>query len=135
MKPRRLAQWFALIAGSMDLLTGVGLVFLPELTLRVMQVAPLDAEALVFFRWVGAFVGSVGASYFWALARGGEARLRTVFEITALCRLFVGLFSAWSVIQGSLSLAWISVPVTDLALAGAQVWLLKKISADHDAAP
>lgn len=132
MKPLRLAQWFALIAGSMDLLTGVGLVFLPELTLRMMRADPVSAEALVFLQWVGAFVGSVGASYFWALARGGEARLRTVFEITALCRLFVGLFSAWNILQGSLALVWISVPLTDLALAGAQVWLLKKMSSAHD---
>jgi hypothetical protein len=128
-----LARWLALGAGAMDLLTGLGLVFVPTLVLRLMGVAEgqdptgssgLQGEGLVFLRWVGAFVGAVGASYLLAVDRGGTDRLRGVLEFTIPFRLAAGCFSAVAVGLGWLPAMWVSVAGTDLALVGVQAWLL-----------
>jgi hypothetical protein len=119
-----LARGLASGAGAMDLLTGLGLVFAPGLVLPLMQVAVPAGDGLVFLRWVGAFVGAVGASYLLAVARGGAERLRYVLEFTIPFRLAAGCFSAAAVALGWLPVMWASVAVTDLALAGVQGWLL-----------
>lgn len=126
MKTNRL-KWIrsgAALAGAMDFLTGVALVFAPAPTLRLMQVAPPGAEAMVFLRWVGAFVGAVGASYLLAAWNGSETRLRAVLSLTVVFRLAAGGYSAAAIWAGWLSPAWASVPVTDLALVVVQLWLL-----------
>jgi len=115
----------ALGAGAMDFLTGLGLVFAPGRVLPLMRVAVPAGDGLVFLRWMGAFVAAVGASYLWALARGG-GRLRAVLEFTILFRLAAGGFSAAAIGLGWLPAAWASVPAADLALAVAQVWLLTR---------
>ncbi len=120
------ARWLALGAGAMDFLTGLGLVFAPVRVLPLMGVAVPTGDALVFLRWMGAFVGAVGASYLLALVLGGVTRLRAVLEFTILFRLAAGGFSAAAIGLGWLSVAWTSVPVTDLALVVAQVWLLRR---------
>lgn len=125
-KTIKLARLLALGAGAMDFCTGFGLVFAPGLVLPLMRVAVPEGDALVFLRWVGAFVGAVGASYLLALARGGEARLRGVLEFTIPFRLAAGAFSGAAVALGWLPMMWASVPVTDLALAAAQAWLLMR---------
>lgn len=121
-----LARWLALGAGAMDLLTGLGLVFMPTWVLPLMRVAVPAGDGLVFLRWVGAFVGAVGASYLLAVDRGGVDRLRSVLEFTIPFRLAAGGFSAAAVLLGWLPVMWASVPVTDLALVGVQVWLLNR---------
>ena len=118
------AQTFALFAGAMDAATGAGLVALPGLTLSAMGVATPGAEALVFLRWVGAFVGAVGASYLIALARGGAQRLRSVFEFTVWFRGAAGGYCAAAVLAGALEPRWFTVSLTDGALVVAQIWLL-----------
>ncbi len=125
MNVNRLARVYAALAGAADLGTGIGLVFLPGPVLALMGVAPVTGEALVFLRWVGAFVGAVGASYFWALWRPAMG-LRAMLELTILFRVAAGLFSAWAIATGGLTAAWWSVPVTDLGLVAVQVWLLRK---------
>jgi hypothetical protein len=125
------ARGLALIAGSMDFATGVGLVFAPRLVLPLMSVAVPAGDALVFLRWVGAFVGAVGASYLLALVRGGTERLKSVLEFTILFRLAAGGFSGAALVLGWLPAAWTSVPVADLALVAVQVWLLRKGGWDH----
>lgn len=126
MTTKRQAWWLALGAGSMDFATGLGLVFAPATALALMGAAAPGAEALVFLRWVGAFVGAVGASYLLALARGGDARLRAVLEFTIVFRLAAGGFSAAALGLGWLPWVWASVPAADFALAGAQAWLLRR---------
>lgn len=122
----RMAWWLAAGAGSMDLATGVALVAMPAVTLSLMQVEAVQGAELVYLRWIGAFVAAVWASYVFALVIGGRARLRAVLEFTLLVRLAVGLFTAIALGRGWLGMAWVSVPVTDLTLAAAQIWLLAK---------
>jgi hypothetical protein len=126
MKPNpieNLARGLALGAGLLDFCTGLGLVLAPALTLRLMRAGPVGAEAEIYLRFTGVFVGLVGFSYLWGLA-GGPARLRAVLMLTTWFRLAVGGFSAWAVAAGRLTPAWSSVPATDLLLAAAQAWLL-----------
>jgi len=121
-----LARVLALGAGAMDFLTGLGLVFVPAQMLPLMRVAVPAGDGLVFLRWVGSFVGAVGASYLLALVRGGGARLRAVLEFTILFRLAAGGFSAAAIGLGWLPVAWASVPAADFALVAAQAWLLRR---------
>ena len=127
----RWARWLALGAGVMDFLTGLGLVFVPARVLPLMGVAVPAGDTLVFLRWMGTFVGAVGASYLLALALGGVTRLRAVLEFTILFRLAAGGFSAAAIGLGWLSVAWTSVPVIDLALVVMQVWLLRRGGRDR----
>lgn len=120
------ARGLALVAGAMDLATGMGLVCVPGFTLWVMQVGAPGAEALIFLRWVGAFVGAVGASYLLTLARGGAGRLRDLFVLTLLFRAAAGGYCAVAVERGELEARWAVVAVTDLALVAAQLWFLKR---------
>lgn len=126
MKTIRLAKGLALAAGAMDAATGLGLVFAPRLTLGAMLLAPPGSEALVFLRWVGAFVAAVGFSYLVALARGGAGRLREIFATTLLFRAAAGGYCAAAVIAGALDLGWITVAVTDGALVVVQIWLMRR---------
>jgi hypothetical protein len=126
MKPTPLektARGLALVAGGLDFSTGLGLVLAPALMLRLMRVGLVGAEAEIYLRFTGVFVGLVGFSYLWGLA-GGPARLRVVLALTAWFRLAVGIFSTWAVATGRLAPAWSSVPATDLLLAAVQAWLL-----------
>ncbi len=120
-----IARRLALVAGLMDFMTGLGLVLLPALTLGLMLVPVPGAEALVFVRFVGAFVAAVGASYLWALRRPVE-RLRVVFGVTCLFRVAAGTFCLVGVICGWLGVAWLSVVATDYLLVAAQTWLVSK---------
>ena len=126
MKTLKLGRGLALVAGAMDAATGAGLVLLPTWTLRCMGVGAPGAEALVFLRWVGAFVGAVGLSYLVALARGGAGRLREVFVTTLLFRAAAGGFCAVAVASGALEARWITVALTDGALVAAHFWLLRR---------
>lgn len=124
--PTRFARGLALGAGLLDGATGLGLVFAPAIVLGLMGAPVPGEEALVYLRWVGAFVTAVGASYLVARVAGGGERLRSVLEFTIGFRLAAGLFSAFAIARGWLGPAWVSVPVTDFGLVVAQVWLLRK---------
>lgn len=128
---RLIARGLAGVAGSADFLTGVGLLAAPTLVLRAMSVAAPGAEALVFLRFVGAFVGAVGASYLLALATGRDDRLWAVFRVTLVFRLAAGGYVGVAVSGGSLAPAWLSVTVTDLLIAAGQVWLLRREPRAH----
>lgn len=125
MSINRIARFYAIVAGASDFFTGVGLVFLPEVVLPLMGVPGIEHDALVFLRWVGAFVGAMGLNYWWALLRPSVG-LRAVLELTILFRLAAGVFSAVAIMRGWLGPAWWSVPATDLIFAGVQVWLLRE---------
>lgn len=126
MRPaaQRLAWWLALGAGGLDFCTGIGLAVAPAQVLPLMGVSVPDRAALIWLRWVGAFVWAVGASYLLALVLGGEARLRTCLELTLPFRFSAGLFSTVAITSGWLSLGWTSVPATDFTLLITQLWLL-----------
>lgn len=124
MNTVNLARWLAAGAGAMDLLTGLGLVFVPGWVLPLMGVGMPEGDGVIFLRWVGAFVAAVGASYLLAVDRGGADRLRAVVEFTIPFRLAAGCFCAVAVGLGWLPTAWVSVPAADLSMVAAQVWLL-----------
>ncbi len=124
-KPESLARWITLGAGLLDLFTGLGLVLLPALTLRLMGVAPVGLPAETYLRFLGVFVGAVGFSYLWALWRG-PATLRGMLELTIFFRLGAGAFCTWALATARLDPAWWSVPATDFVLAAVQVWLLSR---------
>lgn len=123
--PEKFARVLAMAAGLLDATTGLGLVFAPDLMLRLMRVAPVGAEAETYLRFTGVFVGVVGCSYLWGLMRSA-ATLRTVLTLTIGFRLAVGVFTSWAIATGRLAPAWSSVPATDLLLASIQTWLLAK---------
>ena len=123
---RNLAIVYTALAGGMDAITGPWLVFAPASALAAMRV---DAEPdAIFLSFVGAFVGTVGWSYLWALQRwlrhGDVAFLRAVWRVTILFRLAAGSYCATQIALDNLAVGWISVPLTDFALAAAQTWLL-----------
>lgn len=109
----------------MDFSTGLGLVFLPALTLQLMGVAVPGDEALLFVRFVGVFVASVGASYLWALT-APALRLRLVFGFTNIFRTGAGTFTGICVIAGYLSPGWLAVTAADIALVVLQTWFLRR---------
>jgi uncharacterized protein YjeT (DUF2065 family) len=122
----RIARLFTLTAGAMDFATGLGLVFFPTQLLALMRVATPAPDALVFLRFVGVFVAAVGATYLWAWSRRHTASLRFVFAFTIIFRFAAGTYSAFAIALGWLPPMWLSVPVTDLFLVAAQLWLLRQ---------
>jgi hypothetical protein len=121
----RFTRLLALGAGLMDTLTGLGLVAAPALTLRCMLAPVPGTEALFYVRFVGVFVGAVGASYLLALVRGNGNTLRQVLRFTLVFRAAAGLFTGSAVLAGALAPAWLAVTFTDLLLVGLQSWLLR----------
>lgn len=125
MNATRVGIWLARVAGAMDFATGVGLVAAPAWTLARMAVPVPGDEALLFVRFVGAFVGAVGASYLWAAARPRE-RLRVMLGLTVWMRVAAGTFTGVAVASGALAGGWLAVTATDWTLAVAQLWLVAK---------
>jgi len=128
--PDRIGIGLCLVAGGLDLGTGLSLVAVPQWILPLMGVDVPGSDGLVYLRFVGAFVAAVGASYLWVLAAPRE-RLRTVLGVTILFRLAAGGYSLAAIALGTLPIAWISVPVTDLGLVALQSWLLAKGAGRH----
>jgi hypothetical protein len=125
MNATRVGIWLARVAGAMDFATGVGLVAAPAWTLVRMAVPVPGDEALLFVRFVGAFVGAVGASYLWAAARPRE-RLRVMLGLTVWMRVAAGTFTGVAVASGALAGGWLAVTATDWTLAVVQLWLVAK---------
>lgn len=126
MTTTRMARWLAIGAGAMDFGTGLGLVAWPVWTLARMGVAaPATSEAEWFMRFVGAFVGGVGACYLWA-ATGPRERLRVTLGAMVWLRSAAGVFTGVAVARGALAPAWLAVTATDGTLVIAQLWLLAK---------
>ena len=130
-KTERMARWLAFCAGALDFTTGLGLVFTPAWTLRLMGAAPVARPAETYLRFLGVFVCLVGFSYLWALWRGPRA-LRGILELSIFYRLGAGAYCAWAVATGRLDPAWGSVPAVDFACAAAQAWLLRRGVFKHE---
>jgi hypothetical protein len=129
---RPAAVWFLVAAGLSDLGTGLALVAAPGLVLALLGIAgpgPTLAGGGAYLRFVGAFVAGVGAAYLYPFVPGlapRPGRLATIAEVTALVRGGIALFLAGAVATGTLAAAWLLVAGFDAALAGAQVWMLRR---------
>ena len=128
----KLIDLYCAVAGALDTVTGLLLVATPTVTLGWMGIANLPVEP-VYMSWIGVFVGSIGLFYLLpfvlpALLGGAKVtRQIVVLEVTALARCLVAAFVAVSVLRGALEPAWMSVAATDLGLAVAQGFLLRRV--------
>lgn len=127
----RLARWEAIVIvllGAGDLVTGVLLVASPTFVESLLFLAPSDPEAATFVRWIGVFVGSIGAAYLlpWRtrdlIAR--RERLRFVLEWAAWARLAVAAFVGVNVLAAALPEGWCLVGAYDALAASGQLALL-----------
>ncbi|MGZ0656283.1 hypothetical protein ACWPKS_11820 [Coraliomargarita sp. W4R72] len=129
-KKKRMLVGFCLLAGLMDMLSGALLMGFPVFTLKLMGVPPVMPEAVVFVRFVGAFVFAVGTLYLFAPIPALLTRvwswLWAMLLATAWIRAVICLFTTVAIASGALSLHWWSVPVTDGSLAALQIWVLWK---------
>lgn len=123
MKRNGYLKLWSLGVGAMDALTGLGLMFVPAWVLSCLRIDVPSEEAVVFLRWIGAFVCAVGLSYGLALCgrRGwGEAS----WIMTALARLMVATFLAVQILHGTLASAWGIVALSDALVAFVQLAVL-----------
>jgi hypothetical protein len=120
------AVCYATLVGGIDFCTGLALIAVPAFTLDVMGAAVPGTDALVFVRFVGVFVASVGASYLWASLFARAESFRTVLQLTLLFRLGAGTFTGVAVLAAMLGTAWLAVTATDLTCVLVQAWLLMR---------
>jgi hypothetical protein len=118
MNKREIIKWWSVGAGGMDAVTGLLLIVAPLMVLRLLGIATLAADALIFLNWVGVFVMAVGLSY--GLALTGRARGETVWMFTGMVRLLVAAFLTVRVISGAMEPAWLLVAVSDGLVAAGQ---------------
>lgn len=123
MNKQLFVMGWSVAVGAMDAVTGLLLVVAPALVLKLLGIAPPPPEALVFLSWMGVFVAGVGLSY--GLVLGDRRRGPTVWQITALVRVLVGIFVLWRIADGSLVPLWAAVALTDLIVAGGQLAMLR----------
>lgn len=123
--PDFLARALCGFAGAMDAAAGLGLMLVPTVVLPLMFLAVPGPEALIFLRFVGAFVAAVGTTYLWALAAPAE-RLRVILGATIIFRIAAGGYSLSAILLGHLSPMWLSIPAADFGLAVAQFLLLRR---------
>ena len=126
---KQVIGWWNLAVGSMDAATGILLVFLPAVTLRVMGLPVPGAEGLTYLSWVGVFVTTVGCAYYLAIGvpktHAEFCIWKTVWKITALARSLVGAFVIWKIAAGDIGVRWIMVALADWAVAGVQWYGLR----------
>jgi hypothetical protein len=124
----RIIVLFSLCAGAMDASTGLLLMSAPAWTLALMRVTMPVPEALVFVRFIGAFVFSVGSLYLFAALinwRSGQWEpLRSVFLVAGWVRTVVCVFTSIAIVSGALSSTWFSVPLADGCFAVFQFWVV-----------
>lgn len=122
---RKLFWWNAGV-GAMDACTGLLLLFAPTLTLRLMGLQAIGAEARIFLSWMGAFVFGVGASYFLALRVRSAEEGEMIWKMTALVRAVIAMFVIAQVTRATLEPLWLSVAATDAFVALVQLVGLKR---------
>lgn len=123
MNKQKFLRLWSVAVGSMDAVTGLLLVFVPGLVLRLLRIEPPSADAWVFVSWIGVFVTGVGLSY--GLAMGAAARAETVWIFTALIRSLVAIFLGAQIWAGALAPAWALVAVADASVAVGQLVILR----------
>jgi hypothetical protein len=115
----RLLIAYQLLTGLSDSTTGLLLLFVPQLTLRLMRLDE-PADTLPFLSYIGAFVLSVGIACLYGgfLARKVETdRLEVVWLLTTIIRGLVAVFLTIKIATGGLQPGWATVAVSDGALA------------------
>ena len=125
----RLLPVYCLVAGAMDLATGLLLIGAPVSTLRLMGIVVTPAEP-IYLRFVGLFVAATGSLYLLPFVSRSlpsrRLRERAALETTALVRALVAVFVTASIAAGVLEPAWVSVALVDGVLALAQLLLLPR---------
>jgi hypothetical protein len=123
MNKQQFVIWWSAAVGAMDAVTGLLLVVAPALVLKLLGIPLPSLDALVFLSWMGVFVAGVGLSY--GLVLIDRKSGPTVWMITALVRVLVGVFVSWRIMDGSLVPLWAAVALTDLIVASGQLALLR----------
>jgi len=123
---KRKLFWCNVGVGAMDACTGLLLMFVPTMTLRLMGLQAIGAEAQIFLSWMGAFVFGVGASYFLALRVRSPEEGEMIWKMTALVRAVIAMFVIAQVSRGTLEPLWLSVAATDALVALVQLVGLKR---------
>ena len=116
---------YQLLAGACDTATGILLIVAPAWTLAVMGVAHSSfPHAATSF--VGTFVCAVGLAYLYAarlpMNLANAPRWQTTWALTALIRSLVSVFLFWQIAIKQMEMAWLTVALTDGALAMVQ-WI------------
>ena len=117
---RKIILSVTLLVGAMDTLTGLLLMFLPEITIGLMGIT-IPYTDWIFIRFVGAFVFGVGSTYLIGFISStvfnNWNELRSIWKITAWIRFSICVFTSITIIGGWIDPAWIGVPLTDGAFA------------------
>lgn len=119
---RRVLIAYQGITGFSDSLTGILLLFVPQLTLRLMELHE-PPDTFPFLSYIGAFVFSVGLACLYGalLARKGAIdRLEVVWLLTAITRGLVAVFVTIKIVSGDFTPGWASVAVSDGVFAALQ---------------
>ncbi len=118
--------YYCMAVGAMDAVTGLLLVFVPEITLSLMGLEMVQEPVLL--RWIGVFVFSVGCMYLLPfLTPAGRDRLAQLvlsLKATALARACVACFVVVAIVGGQLEIAWGSVAAVDCICAVIQLTML-----------
>jgi hypothetical protein len=123
MNKKHLLNGWSVCVGFMDAITGILLIFVPELVLKVLGIADPEHSSWVFLSWMGVFVSGVGLSYVWGLGNATQGRL--VWKFTAMIRLMVAGFISWKIGIGELQPAWLLVALSDAFVAVIQLVVLR----------
>ena len=123
-KTQFLKIWNVMV-GAMDALTGLLLILVPELVLRLLKIEAPSQDAMFFLSWIGVFVMAVGVSYGFALSRH-RGRGETVWLFTSLVRMMVAVFLVIQLSFGKMAPAWLLVAFSDGLVALVQMVILRK---------
>ena len=118
MKKSVILKWWSVGTGAMDVVTGSLLIVAPLLVLRLLGIAPLAEESLLFLSWIGIFVLAVGLSY--GLALLGRVRGEVVWFFTGSVRALVAVFLTVKVLSCAMEPAWLLVAAGDGLVAMVQ---------------
>lgn len=125
MTKTKFLKFWSVAVGSMDAITGLLLIFVPGLVLRLLKIEAPSPDAMVFLSWIGVFVMAVGLSYGLALGKrrgAGEA----VWMFTSLARILVAVFLVSQITLANMSPAWMVVALSDGLVALVQMVILRK---------
>lgn len=125
MTKTRFLKFWSVAVGSMDALTGLLLIFAPDLVLRLLKIEAPSSDAMVFLSWIGVFVMAVGLSYGLALGKHRGAG-QAVWTFTALVRILVTVFLIIQITKENMALAWAAVAFSDGVVALVQMVIIRK---------
>lgn len=125
MTKRRFLKLWSVAVGAMDALTGLLLIFVPDLVLRLLKIEAPSPDSMVFLSWIGVFVMAVGLSYGLALGKRRGAG-EVVWMFTALARVLVAVFLTAKITAGVMPMAWALVALSDGLVALVQMVILRK---------